>query len=118
MVDKVLTLGEGPQPLPDLTRRLGADPFPVTAASITATPDWQGKLVCFTQACTVTIPSTLPADFSCGWSQESTGAITFAAGAGETLQSFGDQLSSGGQYAIGGIVGRGPSIHRVYGQMV
>ena len=117
MSDKVLTLG-GPEPLPDLARRLGADPFIVNTPTITATSDWQGKLVCFSQACTVTIPSDLPADFSCGWSQESTGAITFAAGAGETLQSFGSQLSSGGQYAIGGIVGRGASIHRVYGQMV
>lgn len=116
MVEKVLT-EKGLSPLSDLSRSLGTESQTISAAAIPASPDWQGRLIKFTQACTVTIPSTLPADFSCGWSQEGAGVITFVAGAGETLESFGGLLASAGQFAIGGIAGMGASKHRLYGQL-
>lgn len=116
MSDAILTLG-GAKSLPDVIRSAGTDRQIIDATTITASPDWQGRMMLFVKGCTVTIPSNLPADFSCGWSQESADPIVFAAGNGETLQSFGGLLSSAGQYAVGGIAGMGASKHRLYGQL-
>lgn len=76
----------------------------------------QGMLLAFTQACTVTIPAGLRPDFSCGWMQAGTGALTFVA-SGITLRSFGSQTTSGGQWAIGGVAGIAPGEFVAYGQM-
>lgn len=116
MAERVMTI-RGLRPLEVLARELGPDPTGISSGTITATADWQGKLIRFSAACTVTIPSDLPEGFSCGWSQDGTGVVTFVAGSGETLQSLGNALKSAGQYAVGGITGMGPATHRVYGQL-
>jgi hypothetical protein len=117
MADKIMTDG-GLRSTLEIIRGIGSDRQEINASTIEAVADWQGKMICFKTACTVTVPSKLPENFSCGWSQESAGVVTFVAGSGETLQSFGAALKSSGQYAIGGIVGVGPATHRVYGQLV
>lgn len=114
---KVLTEGRGPISFSQLSEAQGTSLFTITASAITATPDWQGKMVRFTGACTVTLPSTLPADFSCGWSQDGANAVTFVAGAGATIQSLGGNLSSAGQYSMGGIAGISAGTFRLYGQL-
>lgn len=114
---KVLTLERGAVSFSDLAEKQGTTLLKITASSITATPDWQGCLVCFSQACTVTIPSTLPADFSCGWSQDGAGQVTFEAGAGVTLQSVSNANKSSSQFSLGGIAGMAAGTFRLYGDL-
>lgn len=119
MVDqiKVLTEGRGPISFSKLAAAQGTSLFTISSSTITATADWQGQMVRFTGACTVTIPSTLPADFSCGWSQDGADPVTFVAGTGVTIQSLDGNLESAGQFAIGGIAGISASTFRLYGQL-
>lgn len=114
---KVLTEDRGPVAFSKLSASQGTNLFEITANTITATPDWQGYMVRFANACVVTIPSTLPEDFSCGWSQDGSGSVTFVAGNGATIQSFEQNLVSSGQFAIGGIAGMGNATFRLYGQL-
>jgi hypothetical protein len=102
----------------EVARLFGSDVIFVPGSTATVLAEWHGKLVEFTAECTVTIPSGLPVDFACGWSQGSAAAVTFVAGAGLTLQSFEGNLVSSGQYAMGGIIGMAAGPFRVYGQLV
>lgn len=115
--NKVLTEGRGPISFSQLAAAQGTKLLKITASTITATPDWQGCLVCFSQACTVTIPSTLPSDFSCGWSQDGADQVTFEAGAGVTLQSVSNANKSSSQFSLGGIAGMAASTFRLYGDL-
>lgn len=114
---KVIT-PDGTASFSDLYSAQGTKRFVISGSAITATKDWQGSLVQFTGECTVTIPANLPSDFSCGWSQDGEDPVTFAAGAGATVQSVDGNLVSGGQYALGGIAGMGAGIYRLYGQLI
>ena len=116
MADKIIT-EKGAVDLKVIARTLGTSQQTITASTIEASADWQGLMIVFAQACTVTIPSSLPADFSCGWMQSGDGIITFQPAAGETLLSFQDARTSAGQNAIGGIGGLGKSKHLLYGQI-
>lgn len=107
----------GPRILSDLIAQEGSRRRIITAPAIVAAKDWQGLWIEFSTGCTVTIPSDLPDDFSCGWSQEGSSPVIFAAGAGATIQSLGGALSSGGQYAMGAIAGRGAGVFRLYGSL-
>lgn len=94
------------RPVVEVGRMFGVDifnPDSLIGASLTLDDRMHGRVILFDQACTVTVPTGLRPDFSCGWSQESAGAITFAGADGVTIQSFNSSLVSGGQYAMGGI---------------
>jgi hypothetical protein len=99
-------------------RAFGVDAFTVEGSTATILATWHGRLIRFAAACTVTVPVDLPSTFSCGWSQESAGAITFEAADGVTIQSLGDSVESGGQYAIGGIAAMGGEVFRLFGPLV
>jgi len=103
--------------LDEVSRIVAVKTITINAAAIVVPSDWQGLMVRFAQACAVTVPSGLPNDFWCGWSQDSVGAVTFVQGAGATLQSLGGLLVSGGQYAMGGLMAWGANTVRLYGQM-
>ncbi|ATN34113.1 hypothetical protein ACO34A_09875 [Rhizobium sp. ACO-34A] len=89
----------------ELYRSVGTDPVYHPETSLTLTPKHQGRLLVFTSACTITVPADLPRDFSCGWAQAGTGVLTFQAGPGVNLRSFGGALTSSGQYSLGGVAG-------------
>jgi hypothetical protein len=67
---------------------------------------------------TVTIPSGLPVGFSCMVIQNSVGQITFVAGSGVTLQSFGGLTKTAGQYAAASIIRVGNNMYNLSGNLV
>lgn len=77
----------------------------ITSATYQLTNDDNGKMLAFSTACTVTVPQKLRKDFSCGWSQDGAGVVTFAAASGVTIQSKGAALVSSAQYSVGGVFG-------------
>lgn len=107
----------GPRDLSELLSQEGSKRRIVSASSIKATKDWQGLWIEFPNGCAVTIPADLPADFSCGWSQEGTDPVVFSAADGVTIQAKGGALKSNGQYSMGAIAGRGASTFRLYGDL-
>lgn len=115
-MNEVLT-PNGPRDISWLISQQGAKRRTITATAITATKDWQGMWIEFPNGCTVTIPADLPADFSCGWSQEGASPVVFVAGSGATIQSQDAALTSGGQYAMGAIAARGAGVFRLYGSL-
>jgi hypothetical protein len=113
-------------PVAEVMRLSGVDIFnPDSAIGSTLTLEnrMHGKMILFSAACTVTVPTGLRPDFSCGWSQDGAGAVTFEAGAGVTIQSLSDLLDSGGQYAVGGIaafssmIADSATVFRLYGPL-
>lgn len=107
-----------PWQLEDAIADIGVNIVVVPGATLALSNAHNGKLLRFSQACTVTIPSTLQVDFSCGWSQESNGAVTFAPGPGTNLTSYHDRRMTGGRYLIGGIVGLPNSEVRLLGHLI
>lgn len=87
----------------ELCRGLGTDTVYHPETSLTLTAKHQGRMIILTSACIVTVPSDLPAGFSCGWAQGGTGAVSFQAGNGVNLRSLDGRLQSAGQYALGGL---------------
>lgn len=71
-----------------------------------------GKLILFTasSAVTVTVPTGLGAGFQCAWKQKGTGQLTFAAGAGATLESYNGALKSSGRYAVGSLLAEAANV--------
>ncbi|MBU6170602.1 MAG: hypothetical protein KGQ87_03795 [Verrucomicrobia bacterium] len=69
-------------------------------------------------AVTITVPSTLAAGFSCMVIQAGTGRVTFAAGSGATLNSFGNLLSTAGQHAPASIMRVGNGIYNLSGNLI
>ncbi|MFB9952193.1 hypothetical protein ACFFP0_25400 [Rhizobium puerariae] len=86
-------------------------------SAVTLSDNHQGRLVILTGECEVTIPADLRPGFSCGWAQASEDAITFVAGDGVTIRSFGGSDTSGGQYALGGIARMPDGEFWLYGQL-
>lgn len=114
---QLIPTNKGPMPLGLIELGVGTRFWDISASEITAVNDWHSVCIRFTNpaGCTVTIPSTLREDFSCGWSQDSEGSVTFVAGSGVTLQSAGGLLVSDQQYTLGGILGWGEGVIRLYG---
>lgn len=107
----------GPRNFSELLSQEGSKRRVISATSIKATKDWQGLWIEFPNGCAVTIPADLPADFSCGWSQEGAQPVVFSAENGVTIQSKGGALKSNGQYSMGAIAGRGTATFRLYGDL-
>jgi hypothetical protein len=69
-------------------------------------------------AVTVTVPSTLAAGFSCMVIQAGTGQVTFVAGSGATLNSFGNLLKTAGQHAPASLMRVGAGVYNLSGNLV
>ena len=65
---------------------------------------------------TLTVPSTLPENFSCAVVQYGAGKVTMAAGSGVTLRGSGGFLSTSAQYASIGLIPVAPGEYAVTGQ--
>lgn len=74
----------------------------IANTTYTVTNNDVGKVLRFTSTAnvTVTIP-TLATGFNCLWRQVGAGQLTFVAGSGATLRSYGATTKSAGQYAEG-----------------
>ncbi|AHJ10695.1 hypothetical protein P106B_12 [Rhizobium phage vB_RglS_P106B] len=103
-------------PVPsEIARQMGTLRKSISGAAYTLSDDDHGYMLQFAAACTVTIAKNLRDDFSCGWSQESAGAVTFAIAAGVTLNSKGGVFASSAQYSVGGLAAFGFNNYRLFG---
>ena len=69
-------------------------------------------------AVNITVPSTLAAGFSCIVIQGGSGQITFTAGSGTTLNSFGSLVKTAGLNAPASIVRLGSGIYNLSGNLI
>ena len=69
-------------------------------------------------AVTVTVPSTLAAGFSCMVIQAGAGQVTFQAGSGTTLNSFGALLRTAGQHAPASLIRVASGVYNLSGNLV
>lgn len=101
----------GPEPSLNVTDNAGT--------SITLADTDNNKVVRCTasSAVTITVPSTLAAGFSCMVIQAGAGQVTFAAGSGATLNSFGNLLKTAGQYAPASIIRVDAGIYNLSGNL-
>jgi len=99
----------------EVARQMGTLVKAVAGSAYTLSDSDHGFVLLVAAACTITIPKGLRSDFSCGWSQESSGAVTFAAGAGATLNSKGGTLASSAQYQTGGLAAFAQDVFRLTG---
>jgi hypothetical protein len=67
---------------------------------------------------TVTVPSTLAAGFSCMVIQAGTGQVTFVAGSGTTLNSFGNLLRTAGQHAPASLIRVASGMYNLSGNLI
>ena len=88
--------------------------------SITLADTDNNKIVRCTAATavTITVPSTLTAGFSCMVIQAGAGQVTFVAGSGATLNSFGNLLKTAGQHAPASLIRVGAGIYNLSGNLV
>lgn len=68
-------------------------------------------------AVTITVPSTLSASFSAMVIQAGTGQVTFTAGSGATVNSFGGALKTAGQHASASLLRVGAGIYNLSGNI-
>lgn len=99
----------------EVARQMGTLVKAVSGAAYTLSDSDHGYVLLVAAACTITIPKGLRSDFSCGWSQESSGVVTFAAGSGATLNAKGGTLASSAQYQTGGLAAFDQDIYRLTG---
>ena len=76
-----------------------------TGATYTLTAADNGKIITFSNACTVTVPSTLFAGFNCFLLQAGVGQVTIAGDTGVTVNNRTAFTKTAGQYAIATILG-------------
>jgi hypothetical protein len=90
------------------------------ATSITLADSDNNRVIRCTasSAVTVTVPSTLAAGFSCMIIQAGTGRVTFVAGSGATLNSFGNLLSTAGQHAPASLMRVASGVYNLSGNLV
>jgi hypothetical protein len=69
-------------------------------------------------AVTLTVPSTLAAGFSCMVIQSGAGRVTFQAGSGATLNSFGNLLATAGQHAPASLMRVASGVYNLSGNLV
>ena len=101
----------GPEPSLNVTDNAGT--------TITLEDTDNNKVVRCTSATavTITVPSTLAAGFSCMVIQAGAGQVTFAAGSGATLNSFGNLLKTAGQHAPASLIRVGAGIYNLSGNL-
>lgn len=90
-----------------------------SATSITLADADNNKIIRCTAATavTITVPSTLAAGFSCMVIQAGAGQVTFAAGSGATLNSYGNLLKTAGQHAPASLIQVGAGIYNLSGNL-
>lgn len=113
--DASQSLSQGTAEAREIGRLFGTDIEAISSATYLLTNELHGRVLDFSGACELTIPSDLREDFSCGWSQSGDGIITFVAGDGVTLQSVGGILVSPARYSIGGIYAFAQDVLRISG---
>jgi hypothetical protein len=69
-------------------------------------------------AVTITVPSTLAAGFSCMIIQSGTGRVTFQAGSGATINSFGNLLATAGQHAPASLMRLASGVYNLSGNLI
>lgn len=125
MVDKIKIKRQAGTPLErqiettidDAVKDVGTTVEFIPASTLTLTDKHQGRLLSFTVACTVTIPSGLRSGFSCGWLQAGVGEVTFVAGVGATVNSRSVSRKSDGQWSGGGLAGIETESYLLYGEL-
>ena len=114
----------GPQGIQGVEGPTGPEPtlnvVDNAATSITLSELNNNRIVRCTAATavTVTVPSTLAAGFSCMVIQAGAGQVTFAAGSGTTLNSFGALLRTAGQHAPASLIRVGSGVYNLSGNLV
>lgn len=114
----------GPQGIQGPTGPTGPEPsLNVTdnsATAITLADTDNNRIVRCTAATavTVTVPSTLAAGFSCMVIQAGAGQVTFTAGSGTTLNSFGALLRTAGQHAPASLIRVATGVYNLSGNLV
>lgn len=91
-----------------------------TATAITLADSDNNRVVRCTSssAVTITVPSTLAAGFSCMVIQAGAGRVTFVAGSGTTLNSFGNLLATAGQHAPASLMRVASGVYNLSGNLV
>jgi hypothetical protein len=69
-------------------------------------------------AVTLTVPSTLAAGFSCMIIQAGTGRVTFQAGSGATINSFGNLIATAGQHAPASLMRVASGVYNLSGNLI
>jgi hypothetical protein len=69
-------------------------------------------------AVTLTVPSTLAAGFSCMIIQAGTGRVTFVAGSGATINSFGNLVATAGQHAPASLMRVASGVYNLSGNLI
>lgn len=114
----------GPQGIQGPTGPIGPEPtlnvVDNAATAITLADTENNKIVRCTAATavTVTVPSTLAAGFSCMVIQAGAGQVTFTAGSGTTLNSFGALVRTAGQHAPASLIRVGSGIYNLSGNLI
>jgi parallel beta-helix repeat protein len=90
-----------------------------SATSITLADTDNNKVIHCTasSAVTITVPSTLAAGFSCMVIQAGVGRVTFQAGSGATINSFGNLLATAGQHAPASLIRVGAGAYNLSGNL-
>lgn len=90
----------------------------ISTGTYTITDDDGSKLLRFTAGCSVTIPAGLPVGFVLSWTQDGVDPISFSVPGLVTLQSIDGLNTSGGLYAMGGIIVMAPNVYRLVGDLI
>jgi len=122
MVDKITVRRQAGTPferetettVEDVLKNVGSDVEWVPAATLTLTNKHQGLCLVFTNACVVTVPTGLRPNFSCGFVQGGTGAVSFVAD-GVIVNSFEGQKKTAGQWSASAICGIDAGSYLLYG---
>jgi hypothetical protein len=91
-----------------------------SATSITLADTDNNRVIRCTasSAVTLTVPSTLAAGFSCMVIQAGTGRVTFVAGSGATINSFGNLLATAGQHAPASLMRVASGVYNLSGNLI
>jgi hypothetical protein len=108
------TLTCGPLTTREEVRKFGSTIKKITTTTYTLSDADHGFMLDCQGGCAITIPQGLRSDFSAGWSQSSSTAVTFVAGSGVTLQDALGGLASAGLYKMGGIASFDLNLIRVF----
>lgn len=100
-----------------LSNIIGSNTKTVGVATYTLTDADHGFLLDVTVECTITVPTDLRTDFSCGWLQRSVDQITFIADAGATIVEPDAFDKSEKQWATGGLTAIGSDTFVLYGRL-
>jgi hypothetical protein len=111
---KMFKLGDGSTAWATLNYVASPGPTSVSANRDLAYTDHGKTLVC-TAGITLTIPTGLPAGFSCAIVQSSASAVTISTSGGATLNNVSGHTKTASQYAAVGIVNIGTNAYLLTG---